>query len=184
MSENNLTSEKGQWYIMHVLTGQEEKVCLGIELVVKNSNLSNRVFETLVPKESVVRVRQNKKYVCKKKFFASYIFIRMIPDDGLFQFLKRIPSVTGFLGDGHPLPITKEEMQRILGLLDRSTESNPRTVVQFLFGESVRIKTGPFNHFIGKVEEINEEKTKLKVTVSIFGREAPVELDFSQVEKI
>lgn len=167
------------WYVIHTLTGREDQVKAAIERA-----HCDRIFKVMIPTEDVVQVQKNKKTVRKRKFFPGYIMIDMILDNESYWAVRSINGVSGFLGGEKPVPLPEKEVQGILELTEVKDGSKPRPAVTFEKGESVRINEGPFKHFAGVVEEVNEEKAKLKAMVTIFGRPTPVELDFLQVEKI
>ncbi|MDO5765345.1 MAG: transcription termination/antitermination protein NusG [Elusimicrobiales bacterium] len=174
--------EEKAWYVVHTQTGHEDKVREKILLNIEIQGFGDRVFQVLVPTEEVVEVKQNKKILRKRKFFPGYVLVEMNMTSEAYWFIKNITGVTGFLGDPNPVPLPEEEIAGIVELTD-NTSGKPKHVVEFERGESVRITEGPFKHFIGVVEEVNEQKNKLKVMVTVFDRAAPVELDFLQVEK-
>jgi len=170
------------WYIVHTQTGHEEKVRKRILLDVETHNFGDRIFQALVPTEKVLEVKQNKEISHQRKFFPGYVLVQMIMTSEAYWFIRNITGVTGFLGDPNPVPLPEEEINDILERINDNS-GKPKYVVEFKRGESVRITEGPFKHFIGTVEEVNEQKSKLKVMVTVFDRSAPVELDFLQVEK-
>ena len=175
--------ERG-WYIVHTQSGHEDKVKSTLETRIATLGFSDRIFQVLIPTEDVVEVKKNKKQVRKRKFFPGYILLDMIVENESYWFVKGVPGVTGFLGEPKPVALPQEEVQGILDLTTTAAEGKPRPAVQFEKGETVRITEGPFRHFIGVVEDVNEPKAKLKAMVTIFGRPTPVELDFLQVEKL
>ncbi len=172
------------WYILHTYSGYEDKVKESLEKTITNVGLQDRVSRVIIPTEEVVEIRKNKKQIKKRKFFPGYVLIQMAIDNQTYWTVRNTPGVTGFLGGIKPIPLPEEEVKNILGLLEAPATAKPRLAVLFEKGETVRIIEGPFRHFIGIVEEVNEERAKLKVMVTIFGRPTPVELDFLQVEKI
>jgi transcriptional antiterminator NusG len=172
------------WYVVHTQPGFEDRIRTTLKLKVETENASNKIFDVLVPTEDVVEVKKNKKLVKKRKFFPGYLLLDMIVDNETYWLVKGISGVTGFLGEPKPTALPKEEIDGILELTTASAAQKPRPAVQFERGENVRITDGPFRHFIGIVEEVNEPKAKLKAMVTIFGRPTPVELDFLQVEKL
>ncbi len=175
-------SEEKAWYIVHTQTGHEDKVRQKILLNIEIQHFDDRVFQVLVPTEHVIEVKQNKQIKRKRKFFPGYVLVQMKMTSEAYWFIKSITGVTGFLGDPAPVPLPEEEIAGIVELTD-NTSGKLKHVVEFERGESVRITEGPFKHFIGVVEEVNEQKNKLKVLVTVFDRVAPVEVDFLQVEK-
>jgi transcription termination/antitermination protein NusG len=172
------------WYIVHTQSGHEDKVRSTLQNRIATLGFADRVFNVLIPTEDVVEIKKNKKVVKKRKFFPGYVLLDMVVDNETYWFVKGVPGVTGFLGEPKPVPLPDEEVRGIVDLTNQSAEGKPRPAVQFEKGETVRITEGPFRHFIGVVEDINEPKAKLKAMVTIFGRPTPVELDFLQVEKL
>ena len=172
------------WYIVHTQSGYEDRVKRLLDQKVDSLNLRTKVFQILIPTEDVVEIKRNKKTVKKRKFFPGYVLADMIVDNETYWLVKGIGGVTGFLGEPKPTPLPPEEIQGILELTSSNVGGKPKPAVQFEKGESCRITEGPFRHFIGVVEEVNEPKAKLKAMVTIFGRPTPVELDFLQVEKL
>ncbi|MBI4056430.1 MAG: transcription termination/antitermination factor NusG [Elusimicrobia bacterium] len=172
------------WYVVHTQSGYENKVKDTLEQRAQIQNMASKIYQVLIPTEEVVEIKKNKRVVKKRKFFPGYVLLDMTVDNETYWLVKNIPGVTGFLGDPKPTPLPQEEIQGILELTTSSAESKPKPAVQFERGETVRITDGPFRHFIGAVEDVNEPKAKLKAMVTIFGRPTPVELDFLQVEKI
>lgn len=172
-----------EWYIIHTYSGFEAKVKESLAQRAEAMGVGDRIGEILIPTEDVVEMRGGKKVVTTKKFFPGYILVRLEMSDELWHIVKSTPKVTGFVGGGKtPTPITQEEVDRIMNQVTL-TQEQPRPRMMFERGETVKIIDGPFASFTGKVEEINEDKSTLKVMVSIFGRATPVELDFLQVEK-
>jgi len=175
-------AEGRAWYVVHTQTGHEDKVREKIKLNSEIQGFGDRIFNVLVPTEEVVEVKQNKKVIRKRKFFPGYVLVEMILTSETYWFIKTITGATGFLGDPTPVPLPEEEIAGIVELTDNSS-GKPKHVVEFERGESVRITEGPFKHFVGVVEDVNEQKNKLKVMVTVFDRATPVEVDFLQVEK-
>lgn len=174
-----------RWYVLHVYSGFEAKVAEAIREKAKKQGLEDRIEEILVPMEEVVEVRRGQKVNAERKFFPGYVLARLDMDDNVWHLIKNTPKVSGFLGAGgnKPVPISEAEAQRILKQVQEGID-RPRPSVIYDIGEEVKVTEGPFASFNGFVEEIDEEKAKLKVSVSIFGRATPVELEFSQVEKL
>jgi len=172
------------WYVVHTQSGYEDRVKKLLEHKVATDHMEGKIFSVFIPTEDVVEVKKNKKKISKRKFFPGYILLDMKVDEETYWLVKGIPGVSGYLGEPTPTPLPEEEIKSILELTTTSAASKPRPAVQFEKGENIRIIEGPFRHFVGVVEEVNEAKAKVKAMVTIFGRPTPVELDFLQVEKL
>jgi len=173
-----------RWYIVHAYSNFEKKVAEAIRERAEAAGLAELFEEILVPMEEVVEMRRGRKVPSERKFFPGYVLVKMQMTDQAYHLIKDTPKVTGFLGtDNKPMPISEDEAQRILHQVQEGVE-RPRPSVTFEIGEQVRVADGPFASFNGHVEEVDEERARLKVTVSIFGRATPVELEFGQVEKL
>ena len=172
------------WYIVHAYSNFERKVAESIKERATAAGLSDMFEEVLVPMEEVVEMRRGRKISSERKFFPGYVLVKMDLTDQTFHLVKNTPKVTGFLGaENKPVPITDEEAGRILQQVQEGVE-RPKPSVTFEIGEQVRVADGPFASFNGLVEEVDEERARLKVAVSIFGRATPVELEYGQVEKL
>ena len=173
-----------KWYIVQSYSGIEKKVSEQIKEELEKADLSNHYGEVLVPTQDITEIKKGKKTIVKRKYFPGYVLAKMIITDEIYHLIKNLKKVSGFLGpQGKPSPIAEEEVQKILGNMEESV-SNPTSSVIFTIGEQVKVSDGPFASFNGLVEEIDEDKSRLKVSVSIFGRPTPVDLDYTQVEKL
>ncbi len=173
-----------RWYVINVYSGSEKKVAESIREQAILKKMEDKILEVLVPTEEVVELKKGAKVNSERKFFPGYVLVKMVMSDECWHVVRNTPRVSGFLGSRNkPQPISEAEAQRIIKQMTEGVE-RPRTAVDFEVGEQVRVNDGPFASFIGFVEEVDEEKMRLKVSVSIFGRSTPVELEFSQVEKI
>jgi transcription termination/antitermination protein NusG len=173
-----------RWYVIHVYSGFEKKVASAVREQAEQKGLANRFEEILVPTEEFVEVKRGAKVSSERKIFPGYVLIKMDLDDETWHLVKNTAKVTGFLGGrGKPLPISDAEAARIIHQMQEGIE-RPKPSITFEIGEQVRVSDGPFTSFNGVVEEVDEEKSRVKVAVSIFGRATPVELEYSQVEKV
>jgi transcriptional antiterminator NusG len=172
-----------RWYSVSVLSNFEKKIAEQIRQSVIESGLEDQIEEVLVPTEEVIEVRRGKKVTTERRFMPGYVLVRMEMSDKGYHLINSINRVTGFLGpQGRPMPMRDAEVQAILGRVQEGEES-PRTLIHFEIGERVKVSDGPFEDFDGMIEEVDEANQRLKVAVSIFGRETPVELEFTQVSK-
>ena len=173
-----------RWYIIHTYSGFEKKVAQAIKDQAIRKAMGEVIEEVLVPTEEVIEMRRGQKVSSKRKFLPGYVLIRMVMSDETWHLVKNTPKVTGFLGaGGKPSPITEAEADRILRQVQEGIE-RPKPLISFEIGEMVRVCDGPFTSFNGMVEDVDEDKARVKVGVSIFGRSTPVELEYSQVEKL
>jgi transcription termination/antitermination protein NusG len=172
-----------RWYIVHAYSNFEKKVADSIKEQAGQRGLDHLFENILVPTESITEVRRGRKVNAERKFFPGYVLVRMEMTDEAYHLIKNTPKVTGFLGsDSKPIPIPDREAERIIHQVEEGVE-HPKTSIRFEIGETVRVSDGPFASFNGVVEEVDEERSRLKVAVSIFGRATPVELEYAQVEK-
>jgi len=171
------------WYAVHTYSGHEKKVKTNIERRAATMGLNEKVFQILVPTEKESRVRAGKKSEIDRKVFPGYVFVEMVLDDNTWYLVKSTTGVIGFVGDAKPTPVKNSEILEIKKALEESAEK-PYIRPKWEIGQAVRVNSGPFADFTGSIQEINAPKDKVKVLISIFGRDTPVELEFSQIEKI
>lgn len=172
-----------QWYIVHAYSNFEKKVAESIKEQALAQGLGDAFEQILVPTEDVIEVRRGQKRHSERKFFPGYVLVKMDLNDETWHLVKNTPKVTGFLGTGNkPVPVSQREVDQILNQVQEGVE-RPKPSVHFEIGEKVKVMDGPFQSFEGSVEEVDEERSRLKVAVSIFGRATPVELEYGQVEK-
>jgi len=173
-----------RWYVVHAYSGMEKAVERNILERINRAGMQNKFGRILVPMEEVVEVKNGQKRTTERKFFPGYVLVEMVMDDDSWHLVKHTNKVTGFVGGAknRPAPISEAEVMKIVSQMQEGTEK-PRHKVEFVVGEMVRVKEGPFTDFNGTVEDVNYEKSKVRVSVTIFGRSTPVELEFSQIEK-
>jgi len=172
-----------KWYIVHAYSNFEKKVAESIREQAHNQGLDDCFSEILVPTEEVVEIRRGRKINTERKFYPGYVLVKMDLSDQAYHLVKNTPKVTGFLGSGSkPMPVSDREVAKIIGAIEEGVE-RPKPTITFEIGEAVRVIDGPFASFNGSVEQVDEERARLRVTVSIFGRATPVELEYAQVEK-
>ena len=173
-----------RWYIVHAYSGMEKAVERNITERILQSGMQQKFARILVPTEEVVEIKNGQRKTTERRLFPGYVFVEMVMDDESWHLVKHTNKVTGFVGGAknRPAPISEAEVQKIVSQMQEGTDK-PRHKVEFLVGEFVRVKEGPFTDFNGSVEEVNYEKSKVRVSVTIFGRATPVELEFSQIEK-
>lgn len=179
-------SEDKKWYVLRVISGKEKKLKAQLEMEIQRNKWTEAIAEILVPTEKVYKLKNGKKVVQERNFFPGYLLLEADPkkmNGDIISTINNTTNVIHFLGKDNPVPLRKAEVNRILGKVDEMTETGDTMNEPFLVGEDVKITDGPFNEFIGTIEEILEDKKKLRVTVKIFGRKTPVELNFMQVEK-
>jgi len=171
------------WYIVQTFSGFEQKVAESLKEIIKKKDLGEKIKEVLVPMHEVTEVKRGKRVQRKKKYFPSYVLVNMEMEKELYHMIKDIQKVTGFLGTtGNPVPVSTKEIDKIMGRIQEGTLA-PKTHLTFDIGEQVKVCEGPFASFSGLVEEVDEDKLRLKVSVSIFGRPTPIDLEYNQVEK-
>jgi transcription termination/antitermination protein NusG len=173
-----------RWYVVHAYSGMEKAVERNILERIQRAGMQSKFGRILVPTEEVVEVKNGQKRTTERRFFPGYVLVEMVMDDETWHLVKHTNKVTGFVGGAknRPAPISEEDVQKIVSQMQEGTEK-PRHKVEFVVGEYVRVKDGPFTDFNGTVDEVNYEKSKVRVSVTIFGRATPVELEFSQIEK-
>jgi transcriptional antiterminator NusG len=173
-----------RWYVVHAYSGMEKAVERNIIERINRAGMQAKFGRILVPMEEVVEIKNGQKKTTERKFFPGYVLVEMVMDDDTWHLVKHTNKVTGFVGGGktRPAPISEAEVMKIVSQMQEGTDK-PRHKVEFVVGEFVRVKEGPFADFNGSVEEVNYDKSKVRVAVTIFGRSTPVELEFSQVEK-
>jgi transcriptional antiterminator NusG len=178
----------GSWYVVHTYAGYENKVKSNLESRIASMNMEDRIFECVIPMEDVIEFKGGKRVTVQKKVFPGYLLVRCELDDDSWRVVRNTPGVTGFVGLGaKPTPLSRKEVESILQVQSTGTDGAPKKArhrAMFEIGESVRVREGPFADFTGTIAEINDDQMKLKVLVNIFGRETPVELEFSQVAKL
>jgi len=174
-------AEEAQWYVIHAYSGHEEKVKKNLEKRIESMDMHDKILEVFVPMEDEIEIKDGKRRHVQKRIFPGYMVVMMVMSEESWYVVRNTPGVTSFVGSGNkPVPLHENELRSIL----KQVKQEPQIRVEFQLGESVRVVDGPFADFLGKVDEINAEKGKLKVLVNMFGRETPVELDLLQVEKV
>lgn len=179
-----MSEDLKKWYVVRAISGSEKKVKIYLESEISRLKLEDYITQVLIPTEKVYQVRNGKKVSKERNYFPGYVLIEAILTGEIPHIIRSVPNVIGFLGSkGEPEPLRTSEVNRILGKVDELAEQGEEVNIPFIVGETVKVIDGPFNSFTGVIEEINEEKKKLKVMVKIFGRKTPLELGFMQVEK-
>ncbi|MDP2417261.1 MAG: transcription termination/antitermination protein NusG [Hydrogenophaga sp.] len=181
---DGVAAEGMRWYVVHAYSGMEKAAERNIVERINRAGMQDKFGRILVPTEEVVEIKNGQRRTTERKFFPGYVLVEMVMDDDSWHLVKHTNKVTGFVGGAknRPAPISEEEVQKIVNQMQEGTDK-PRHKVEFVVGEYIRVKEGPFTDFNGTVEEVNYEKNKMRVSVTIFGRATPVELEFSQVEK-
>jgi transcriptional antiterminator NusG len=180
----------GSWYVVHTQSGYEKKVKSNLESRISSMNIEDSIFEVVIPMEDVIEFKNGKKVVVQKKVYPGYLYVRAFLDDRSWDVIRNTPGVTGFVGTGgKPVPLSRKDVESALAEpeedeVEGTQQKRQRPKLDYEVGESVRVKTGPFADFNGQIAEINEDQLKVKVLVNIFGRETPVELEFSEVAKL
>ncbi len=176
------TDPQRRWYVIHTYSGYENKVKANLERRIASMNMQNKIFQVIVPTTDEIEIKEGKRRIAKRRIYPGYVLVEMIMEDDSWYVVRNTPGVTGFVGAGaRPVPLDPEEVEMIFGQMRGEA---PRLRITYQKGDTVRITSGPFQEFTGVVEEILPEREKVRVRVSIFGRETPVELDFTQVEKV
>lgn len=184
MSASSSANTEMAWYVVHTYSGYENKAKLALEERIRSFKKEPMFSEIIVPEENVVELVKGQKKTTKRRFFPGYILVKMVLTDETWHIVKNTPKITGFVGDKlKPVPVPESDVQKMTNRIAEG-QMKPRPRVSFAEGESVRVVDGPFSNFSGVVEDVNADKGKVKVLVSIFGRSTPVELDFIQVEKV
>jgi transcription termination/antitermination protein NusG len=177
-----MAEDSRAWYIIHTYSGYEQRVKKNLDQRIKSMNAIDKVFEVVIPTEDELEIRGGQRRTVTRKIFPGYVLVHMVMDDESWNVVRNTPGVTGFVGGGNkPSPLADEEVNRIL---KQMVEGSPKVKVGFEKGQSVRVVDGPFIDFVGVVDEVNTEKGKVRVLLTLFGRETPVELDFLQAEKL
>ena len=180
MPRQQVTGEK-HWYVLHTYSGYEDSVAFNLKQRIESMDMQDKIFDVIVPKEKKIKIRDSKRVTVEEKIFPGYVIVEMIVTDDSWYVVRNTPNVTGFVGSGTvPTPISEEE---IAYLKSRMGIEEPKYKIDFAVGDLVKVLDGPFKDYEGKVSEVDESKGKVKVLVSIFGRETPLELDFLQVKK-
>ncbi len=184
-AESGAAPSNLRWYVVHAYSGMEKAVERNIRERIERAGMHAKFGRILVPTEEVVELKNGKKSVSERRFFPGYVLVEMVMDDETWHLVKHTSKVTGFVGGAknRPAPISEAEVMKIVNQMQEGIEK-PKPKVEWVVGEPVRVKDGPFTDFNGNVEEVNYEKSKVRVSVTIFGRSTPVELDFAQVEKV
>ncbi len=179
-----VSNPRHKWYIVHAYSNFEKKVAENLREQARMLGLEEHFSEILVPTEDVVEIRRGRKVNAERKFFPGYVLVKMEMTDEAYHLVKNTPKVTGFLGSGaKPIPVSEREVQQIIGAVEEGAE-RPKPVIRFDIGEKVKVTDGPFASFDGVVESVDEDRARLRVAVSIFGRATPVDLEYGQVEKV
>jgi len=176
--------KKGEWYVVHTYSGYENKIKVDLTKRVESMNMQDKIFQVIIPEEQEVEFKGGKKKVTTKRVFPGYVIVNMIMDDESWYVVHHTPGVTGFVGSGtKPIPLQEEEINKILRQMGLMESLKPR-IIDIEIGENVRVKNGPFENFEGTVKELLADRGKVRVSISMFGRETPVELDYEQIDKI
>ena len=182
MIKQEQQQQKKAWYVLHTYSGYEDNVARNLRQRIESMDMQDKIFEVIVPKEKKIKIKNGRRYTIEERIFPGYVLVNMIVTEDSWYVVRNTPNVTGFIGMGTtPTPINPEE---IISLKKKMGEKEPKYKIDIVKGEAIKIVDGPFKNFDGKVDEVDSERGKVKVLVSIFGRETPVELDFLQVKKL
>ena len=182
VDQQTQTDTEARWYVIHTYSGYEDRVKKNLDQRVLTMDVKDKIFHVVVPTEDEIEIRDGQRRTVARKVFPGYILVNMVMDDESWYVVRNTPGVTGFVGSGNrPVPLEEDEVK---GILRQMEAEAPRVRVGYQVGQSVRVTDGPFSEFIGVVDELDEAKGKVKVLLSFFGRETPVELDFLQIEKL
>ncbi|HWQ75289.1 MAG TPA: transcription termination/antitermination protein NusG [Syntrophomonas sp.] len=178
-----LTEKRGEWYVVHTYSGYENKIKVDLAKRVESMNMQDKIFHVIIPEEQEVEFKGGKKKITTKRVFPGYVIVNMIMDDESWYVVHHTPGVTGFVGSGtKPIPLQEEEITKILRRMGL-VEQKPK-IIDIEVGENIRVKNGPFENFEGTVKELLPDRGKVRVSISMFGRETPVELDYEQIDKL
>ncbi len=182
--QNDIKPEnRGEWYVVHTYSGYENKIKVDLTKRVESMNMQDKIFDIIIPEEQEVEFKGGKRKVVNKRVFPGYVIVNMLMDEDSWYVVRHTPGVTGFVGSGtKPIPLQPEEVQKILKQMGL-VESKPK-IIDVVVGENIRVKTGPFANFEGVVKELLPDRGKVRVNISMFGRETPVELDYEQIDKL
>lgn len=181
---DSIGEKRGEWYVVHTYSGYENKIKVDLTKRVESMNMQDKIFQVIIPEEQEVEFKGGKKKVTTKRVFPGYVIVNMIMDDESWYVVHHTPGVTGFVGSGtKPIPLQDEEINKILRQMGLVDQQKPK-IIDIEIGESVRVKNGPFENFEGVVKELLPDRGKVRVSISMFGRETPVELDYEQIDKI
>jgi len=188
IAETAEESTEGDWYIIHTYSGQEDRVKKNLELRIESMDVKDKIFQVVIPTEEEIEIKEGQRRSVHRKVFPGYILVQMVMDDDSWYVVRNTPGVTGFVSaederERRPKPVPLEPRE-VEAIMNRMTQNTPRVRVGMTIGQMVRITSGPFADFMGSVDQVDEDKGKVRVLVSFFGRETPVELDFLQVEKV
>ncbi|NLG33235.1 MAG: transcription termination/antitermination protein NusG [Syntrophomonadaceae bacterium] len=181
---DGVEKHKGEWYVVHTYSGYENKIKVDLSKRVESMNMQNKIFDIIIPEEKEVEYKGGKKKITNKRVFPGYVIVNMIMDEDSWYVVRHTPGVTGFVGSGtKPIPLQQSEINKILRQMGLMGGKKPK-IIDVKIGESIKVKTGPFANFEGIVRELLPDRGKVRVNISMFGRETPVELDYEQIDKV